>query len=180
MESAAMELKPYSIIRYDGIEPKIHPTVFLADGARIIGNVEIEEDAGIWFNAVLRGDVNSISVGKCTNIQDAAVIHVTHENYPVHIGENNTIGHGAILHGCSIGNYNLIGMGSCILDGARIGNYSMIAAGTLVLEKFEVPDGVLVAGIPGKIRRSITQEEKSFFEQSARSYVIEAKKYRTE
>jgi carbonic anhydrase/acetyltransferase-like protein (isoleucine patch superfamily) len=174
-----MELKSYSVIKYDGIEPKIHRSVFLADGARIIGNVEIEEDAGVWFNAVLRGDVNSIHIGKRTNIQDTAVVHVTHENYAVRIGENNTIGHGAVLHGCTIGNFNLIGMGSCILDGAKIGDYSMIAAGTLVMEKYEVPDGVLVAGIPGRIKRLLTHEEKTFFEQSARSYVDEAKKYMT-
>jgi carbonic anhydrase/acetyltransferase-like protein (isoleucine patch superfamily) len=172
-----MEVKSYSILAYDGMKPKIHSSVFLAGGVRIIGNVEIEEDAGIWFNAVLRGDVNSIHVGKRTNIQDAAVIHVTREKYPVRIGENNTVGHSAVLHGCIIGDYNLIGMGSCILDGAKIGNYCLIAAGTLVPEKFEVPDGVLVAGIPGKIKRSLTNEEKKFFEESARSYILEAKKY---
>ncbi|MFZ1978305.1 MAG: gamma carbonic anhydrase family protein [Bacteroidota bacterium] len=173
-----MELKSYSIHAYDGMEPKIHPSVFLADGVRIIGNVEIEEDAGIWFNAVLRGDVNSIHIGKRTNIQDATVVHVTHQKYPVSIGENNTIGHSAVLHGCIIGNYNLIGMGSCVLDGAKIGNYCLIAAGALVPEKFEVPDGVLVAGIPGKIKRSLTDEEKKYFEESAQSYIVEAKKYR--
>jgi carbonic anhydrase/acetyltransferase-like protein (isoleucine patch superfamily) len=174
-----MEINRYSIIPYKGTMPKIHPSVFFADGARIIGRVEIEEDASVWFNAVLRGDVNSIYIGKRTNIQDNAVVHVTKDDFPVRIGENNTIGHGAVLHGCTIGDYNLIGMGVRILDGARIGHESMIAAGTVVLEKFEVPDGVLVAGIPGKIKRPLTDEEKVFLKQSADSYVVEAKKYRT-
>ncbi len=151
--------------------PQIHSSAFLADGVQIIGDVKIERNCSVWFNSVLRGDINSIYVGEGTNIQDLAVLHVTQDKYPVQIGLYNTVGHGAILHGCKIGNCTLIGMGSIVLDGATIGNNVIIAAGTVVLEGFEVPDGVLIAGVPGTIKRTLSEDEKQSIIQSAQHYI---------
>ncbi|HOV98121.1 MAG TPA: gamma carbonic anhydrase family protein [Bacteroidota bacterium] len=156
---------------YCNKSPQIHSSVFLADGVRIIGDVKIERNCSVWFNSVLRGDINSIYIGEGTNIQDLSMLHVTQDKYPVQIGSYNTIGHGAILHGCKIGNYSLIGMGSIILDGATIGNNVIIAAGTVVLEKFEVPDNVLIAGVPGTIKRQLTEDEKQSIIQSSQHYI---------
>jgi carbonic anhydrase/acetyltransferase-like protein (isoleucine patch superfamily) len=165
------------IIRYKEALPKLHPSVFLADGAKIIGDVEIGEESGIWFNVVIRGDVNRIRIGARTNIQDNAVLHVTTTTAPLHIGSNITIGHSAILHGCTIDDDCLIGMGSIVMDRAHIHKNSMVAAGAIVLEGFEVPEGMLVAGIPAKVKRALTEEEKRFIHQSAANYVLYAQAY---
>jgi gamma-carbonic anhydrase len=167
-----------SVIEYRGIRPKVHDSVFIAEGARVIGDVEIGKDSSIWFNSVVRGDVHSIRIGERTNIQDNCVLHVTHKKYALHIGSNVTVGHNAILHGCTIGDYCLIGMGAIVLDNALIHSRSFIAAGALVQENFEVPEGTLVAGIPAKIKRPLTAEEAAFLERSAQNYVDYVKTYR--
>jgi carbonic anhydrase/acetyltransferase-like protein (isoleucine patch superfamily) len=159
------------IISYKDRIPKLRSSVFVADGAKIIGDVEIGEYSGIWFNTVIRGDVNFIRIGSRTNIQDNSVLHVTTKTAPLNIGSNVTIGHGAVLHGCTIDDCCLIGMGAIVLDRAHIHQYSMVAAGAIVLEGFEVPEGMLVAGIPAKVKRALTEEEKQFIRQSAENYV---------
>ncbi|HAL55152.1 MAG TPA: gamma carbonic anhydrase family protein [Bacteroidetes bacterium] len=166
------------IITYRGIAPKIDDSVFVAEGAQIIGDVEIGSDSSVWFNAVVRGDVHHIRIAERTNIQDNAVLHVSHERHPLHIGSDVTIGHGAIVHACTIRNGCLIGMGAKILDDAVVGPYAIVAAGALVLEDFIVPEGMLVAGVPARLRRPLTDLEKDRIIQSARNYVGYAKTYR--
>jgi len=167
------------IISYKDRIPKLHPSVFVADGVKIIGDVEIGEDSGIWFNTVIRGDVNFIRIGSRTNIQDNSVLHVTTKTAPMQIGSNITIGHSAVLHGCTIDDYCLIGMGAIVMDRAHIHQNSMVAAGAIVLEGFEVPEGMLVAGIPAKVKRSLTEEEKQFIRQSAENYVCYIQAYKS-
>lgn len=160
-----------SIITYKGITPKIHPSVFVAEGVHIIGDVEIGKDSSVWFNTVIRGDVNYIRIGARTNIQDNSVIHVTNQKFPTIIGSNVTIGHNAVIHACTISDYCLIGMGAIILDDAKVGSYSLIGAGAVVTTGMEIPDGVLVAGIPAKVIRHLTDDEKIFLAQSAQNYI---------
>jgi len=166
------------ILTYKGIRPRIHPSVFVAEGAQIIGDVEIGEGSSVWFNTVIRGDVHYIKIGKRTNVQDNCVLHVTHETYPLIVGSGVTVGHGAILHAATIKDYCLIGMGAKVLDNSTVGSYSLVAAGSLVLEGFEVPEGVLVAGVPAKIKRKLTEEERQQIVQSAHNYVDYVKSYR--
>lgn len=167
------------IISYRGISPKIHESVFVAEGAHIIGDVEIGEHSSVWFNTVVRGDVNYIRIGKRTNVQDNCVLHVTHQKYPLQIGSDVTIGHNAVVHAATILNHCLIGIGAKILDNAKVGPYAIVAAGSVVTEEFEVPEGVLVAGVPAQIKRMLTDEERRQIEQSARNYVDYVKIYRS-
>lgn len=166
------------IIPYRGISPKIHPSVFVAEGAQIIGDVEIGAESSVWFNTVIRGDVHYIRIGERTNIQDNCVLHVTHDTYPLVIGSDVTVGHGAILHAARIRDHCLIGMGATVLDDATIGPYAYVAAGSLVLEHFEVPEGALVAGVPARVKRMLSDEEKQQIDQSAQNYVGYVKSYR--
>ncbi len=152
--------------------------MFIAEGAHVIGDVEIGKDCSVWFNAVIRGDVNYIRIGDRTNVQDNCVLHVTHERFPLTIGSDVTIGHGAILHGASVGNWCLIGMGSRVLDGAKVGDYVLVAAGAIVLEGFEVPSGSLVAGVPARVRRELRAEERETLVRSAQNYVNYVRSYR--
>lgn len=165
------------ITPYKGQIPKLHASVFVADGAKIIGDVAIGEDSGIWFNAVIRGDVNFIHIGSRTNVQDNSVLHVTSKTAPLNIGSDVTIGHSAILHGCTIDECCLIGMGAIVLDGAHIHKNSMVAAGAIVLEGCDVPEGMLVAGIPAKVKRALTDDEKQYIRQSATNYVRSIQAY---
>jgi carbonic anhydrase/acetyltransferase-like protein (isoleucine patch superfamily) len=167
------------IIPYKDRMPKLHETVFVADGAKIIGDVEIGEHCGIWFNAVLRGDVNFIRIGSRTNIQDNSVLHVTSKTAPLNIGSNITIGHNAVLHGCTIEDFCLIGMGAIVMDRAYIHRHSIVAAGAIVLEGFDVPEGMLVAGIPAKVKRALTEKEMQFIRQSAVNYVDYVQAYKS-
>jgi carbonic anhydrase/acetyltransferase-like protein (isoleucine patch superfamily) len=158
--------------------PQLHPSVFVAEGAKIIGDVKIEENSSVWFNAVIRGDVHYIRIGHRTNIQDNSVLHVTSKIAPLNIGSDVTIGHSAVLHGCTIEERCLIGIGAIVLDGAYIHRNSMVAAGSLVLEGFDVQEGMLAAGIPAKIKRPLTEEEKQFLSQSAANYMQYVQNYR--
>lgn len=167
-----------SIITYKGITPTIDPSVFIAEGAHIIGDVVIGKDSSVWFNVVIRGDVNFIRIGDRTNIQDNTVVHVTNKKFPTHIGSNVTIGHGAIIHACTIEDYTLIGMGAVILDDATIGKYSLVAAGAVVTMGMKVPEGVLVAGVPAKVVRPLSDDERKFLEKSAQNYVDYVATYR--
>ena len=163
---------------YRGIKPRIHPSVYVAEGAQIVGDVEIGKDSSVWFNAVIRGDVHFIRIGEHTNIQDNSVLHVTHEKFPLVIGSDVTIGHGAIVHAATLKDCCLIGMGAKVLDDATVGPYSLVAAGALVLEHFEVPEGALVAGVPARVKRMLTQEEREQIAQSAHNYVEYVRTYR--
>lgn len=175
--SSAGELT-MSIITYKGITPKIDPSVFIAEGVHIIGDVEIGRDSSVWFNTVIRGDVNFIRIGERTNIQDNTVVHVTNKKFPTFIGSNVTVGHSAVIHACTINDYSLIGMGAVVLDDAKIGKYSLIAAGAVVTMGMTVPEGVLAAGVPAKVVRPLTEAELKFLEQSAQNYIDYVATYR--
>lgn len=144
---------------FDGNFPKISEDCFIAEGSQIIGNVTIEDGSSVWFNAVIRGDTNKIFIGRKTNIQDNCTIHVNSGDNPVSIGNGVTVGHNAILHGCTIKDNSLIGMGAIILDGAIIGENTMIGAGTLITGGKEIPDGVLCVGSPGRVIRKLSEKE---------------------
>lgn len=166
-----------NVVSYKGIYPKINDDVFLAKGAYIIGDVTISSHANIWFNSVIRGDVHPISVGKYTNIQDNCTIHVMHDHSTI-IEDYVTVGHGVILHACHIANNCLIGMGATILSYAEIGENCIIGAGSLVTEHKKIPPNSLVMGVPGKVVRTVTEEEIKAIRQSALTYYEEAKFYR--
>jgi gamma-carbonic anhydrase len=170
---------PASILSYRGVSPKIHPSVYIAEGARIIGDVEIGKECSIWFNAVIRGDVNYIRIGEQTNIQDSSVLHVTHTTYPLIVGKGVTVGHNAVLHAARINDYCLVGMGAIILDNALVGPYALVAAGAVVLENTVIPEGVMAAGIPAKVVRTLSGEERNFLVKSAQNYVGYAATYKT-
>jgi carbonic anhydrase/acetyltransferase-like protein (isoleucine patch superfamily) len=153
---------------------KIHDTAFIAPGAVVLGDVTVGEDVGIWYNATVRGDRGSIVIGKGSNVQDNAVVHMD-DNFPVTIGENVTIGHGAIVHGCTIGDNCLVGMGAIIMNGAHIGANCIVGAGALVTQGTEVPDNSLILGNPAKIKRPVTEEEIAASIRNARLYVEEAR-----
>lgn len=150
--------------------PQLGKEVFIADGARIIGDVQIGDQSSIWFNSVLRGDVAPIKIGSRTNIQDNSVVHGTWNKAASTIGDDVTVGHSVILHGCTIGHLCLIGMGSIIMDLAVIGDRCIVGAGSLVTEGSVFPSGVLILGRPGKVIRPLTEKELQFLPQSANNY----------
>lgn len=147
--------------------------IFIAPGAVVLGDVTIEENVGIWYNATIRGDRSSIYIGKNTNIQDNCVLH-TDSSHSVKIGENVTIGHSAVVHGCTIGDNTMIGMGSIIMNGASVGKNCIIGAGSLITENSLIPDNSVAFGNPAKIRRGITEEELLNNLKNAELYVKEA------
>lgn len=151
--------------------PKIEETVFIASGARIIGDVVIAKNSSVWYNTIIRGDVNYVQIGESTNIQDNSMLHVTNQKFPLIIGNKVTIGHSVSLHGCIIKNLTLIGIGSTILDGAIVEENSMVAAGSVVKPGFIVPSGKLVAGVPAKVVRDLSNQEIEELEISAIRYV---------
>lgn len=152
--------------------PVIGKDVFLAEGARIIGDVRVGDKASIWFNTTLRGDVMPITIGSETNIQDGSVLHGTFGKYFCEVGDRVTIGHNVILHGCKIGSGSLIGMGSIIMDGAEIGEHSIVGAGSLVTEGKKFPPRSLIVGRPAVLKRPLNEEELQFLEQSADNYLL--------
>lgn len=169
-----------SIITYKGVTPKIHSSVFLCEGVKIIGDVQIGEDSSVWYNSVIRGDVHYIRIGQRTNVQDLSMLHVTNGKYPLNIGNSVVIGHSVAIHGCTIKDECLLGIGSRVLDGAVVNKHSLIAAGALVKEHFEVPEGVLVAGVPAKIIRDLKQKEIDKIRSMADHYVDYVRDYRSQ
>ena len=162
---------------YKGIYPKIHPTVFVVEAAVIIGDVEIGEYSSVWFNAVIRGDVHYIRIGNRTNIQDLCMLHVTKDTHPLILGNEITVGHSATLHGCTIKDRCLIGMGATILDGSVVSEDCIIGAGALVTEGAVIPPGTLAVGFPAKPKRDLTDAEKARIKQSAQNYIDYSKMY---
>lgn len=154
-------------------EPQIHSNSFIAPGAVVLGDVTISENCSIWYNTTVKANRASITVGAGSNIQDNAVVHVD-EGYPVRIGEYVTIGHGAIIHGCSIGNDSLIGMGAILLNGAQIGKNCIIGAGALVTQNMIIPDHSMVIGSPAKVIRQITPDEVASNRRNANVYIQES------
>lgn len=164
------------ILSYKGITPKIKKTHYIAPGAKIIGNVKMGEWVNIWFNAVVRGDVNEITIGANTNIQDLSMLHVT-SSHPLEVGENVTIGHSCILHGCKVGNNSLIGMGAKLLDGAMIGEKCLVGAGSIVTPGKKFPDKVMIIGAPAKVVRELTTDEIKMISEHYRTYLETAQQY---
>lgn len=153
--------------------PDIHPSAFVAPGAVVRGEVHLAENSSVFYNAVLRGDRAPISIGEGTNIQDNCVVHVEYD-LPVTVGKNVTVGHGAILHGCTVGDETLIGMGAIVLNGAQIGKSCLIGAGALVTQNAVIPDGCMAVGSPARVKRPLTPEEMDGLRQSAADYRQEA------
>lgn len=159
--------------------PQIDSSTYVEESANIIGDVVIGEKSSIWFNSVIRGDVNYIRIGSKTNIQDSCVLHVTKDTHPLIIGNEVTVGHNVTLHGCTVKDRCLIGMGAIILDGAEVGEDSMVAAGCLVKQGMIVPPKTLVVGVPARIARPLTEKEIKRIKQSAQNYIDYAKSYQT-
>ena len=167
-----MMIKPFK-----GILPTIHETAFIEDSAVVIGDVVIGELSNVWFHTVIRGDVHHIRIGDRTNIQDLCMLHVTKELYPLHIGNEVTVGHNVVLHGCEINDRCLIGMGAILMDGVHIGEECIIAAGSLVVERTIVPPNTLMVGAPARPKRSLTDSEREWITTSANNYISYAKTY---
>jgi carbonic anhydrase/acetyltransferase-like protein (isoleucine patch superfamily) len=161
-----------------GVMPRLHPTVFVAEGAQIMGDVEIGEDSSVWYNTVIRGDVNSIRIGSRTNIQDLTMIHVEKGTHPTRLGDDVIVGHHVVIHGCTIGNRVLVGIGAIVLNGVVIEDDVFIAAGTLLTPGTHVPSGSMVMGSPGKVKRPLTHAERAGLVPHAAGYVLNAKLHR--
>jgi carbonic anhydrase/acetyltransferase-like protein (isoleucine patch superfamily) len=158
---------------------RLNQPAFIAPGCQIIGQVCLEKDSSVWFNVVIRGDCDLITVGEGSNVQDGSVLHTDH-GVPLIIGKGVTVGHKVMLHGCEIGDYSLIGINSVILNGAKIGKYCVIGANALITENMHVPDGSVVMGSPGKIVKIISDNQKIMLEKSAEYYVNNAKRFATD
>ena len=156
---------------YRDVLPRVHRTAYVDQSAQVIGNVEIGEESSIWMAAVVRGDVHWIKIGRRSNIQDGTVVHVMRGTHPTTIGDSVTIGHAAVIHGCTIEDQCLIGMGAIVLNGARIGTGSIVAAGTLIVEDMQIPPRSLVMGSPGKVKRQLTDEQVATIQLYADRYV---------
>lgn len=166
-------------IPYKGIWPRLHPTVFVAEGAMIVGDVEIGEQSSVWFNVVARGDIFPIKIGKRTNIQDGCVLHVR-AGMPVTVGDEVTFGHGVMAHGCEIEDLCLLGIGCVILDGAKIGRGSVIAAGAVVPPGMIVPPHSMVMGVPGRVVRELGPGSEEKNRATADNYVGYAENFQKE
>ena len=156
---------------YKGTLPVIHSSVFVDPSAQVIGRVEIGAESSVWMNVVVRGDVNWIRIGARSNIQDGTIVHVMKDTHPTVVGDDVTIGHAAVIHGCTIEDRCLIGMGAIVLNGAHIGANTIVAAGSLVVEGMRVPPRSLVMGSPAKVRRVLTDEEVAEIQMYADRYV---------
>ena len=165
------------ILSYNGITPTIAHNVFIAPGAMVIGNVTIHEGASIWYNAVIRGDVGPIVIGRRTNIQDNCTLHVDADS-PLTIGEECTVGHGAVVHGATVGDHVLIGMKAVVLSHARVEANTIIGACALVSEHKHIPANVLAVGVPAKVARTLTGEEQAHIVSSASGYCERAQEHR--
>ncbi|HSV56557.1 MAG TPA: gamma carbonic anhydrase family protein [Magnetospirillaceae bacterium] len=168
-----------SILAYKGQSPRIHPSVLLCPGVRIVGDVQIGEDSSVWFNTVIRGDVNPVRIGKRVNVQDLCMLHVTNRRFSLTLEDGASVGHSVSLHGCVLRSGCLIGVGAVVLDGAVVGRGALVAAGTLVREGVEVPPDSLFAGVPGRVVRELSEEERARVAATAPHYVSYAAEYKS-
>ena len=166
-----------ALYELDGLVPRLADTAWVADSAQVIGNVELAEDSSIWFGVTVRGDTETITVGKGSNIQDGSVLHAD-VGKPLVVGDNVTVGHKVMLHGCTIGDESLIGIGAVVLNGAKIGKNCLVGAGALVTEGKEFPDGSMIIGSPAKAVRQLTPEQMEGLRLSARHYIDNAQRFR--
>lgn len=162
---------------FQGIKPTVPKSCFIEETAVVIGDVVMGDECSVWFNAVVRGDVNHIRIGDRTNVQDLCMLHVTHDTRPLVIGNDVTIGHHVVLHGCTIHDRVLVGMGAIIMDGAVIGEDSVVGAGALVTEGTVIPPKSLILGSPAKVKRPVTEKELAWIKESASNYVKYAGQY---
>lgn len=162
--------------RYLKQPPRIHPSAFIAPGATVIGDVTLEENTSVWYGAVLRGDINSIRIGRGSNIQDGAIVHLANE-FGANVGEYVTVGHGAILHACDVGDETLVGMRATILDGAKIGPRCIIGAHALVTMNTVIPPGSMVMGAPARVTRQLSEAEQAGLRHWAEKYVEVSRKF---
>ena len=166
-----------AVYELDGVAPRIAASAWVADSAQVIGNVDLAEDSSVWFGAVLRGDTELIRIGRGSNIQDGSVLHAD-AGKPLEIGANVTVGHQAMLHGCSVGDGALIGIGAVVLNGARIGRFCIVGAGALVTEGKEFADGSMILGSPAKAVRQLSAEQQQGLRWSAQHYIDNARRFR--
>jgi carbonic anhydrase/acetyltransferase-like protein (isoleucine patch superfamily) len=166
------------IAPYGGQAPRLHPSAFVAEGGVVIGDVEIGEGSSVWYGTIVRGDVNRVRIGARTNLQDGTVVHVTSGTHPTAIGDDVTVGHRAVLHGCTVNDRCLVGIGAIVLDGAVVGPDAMVGAGALVPPGMVVPPGKLVLGAPAKVKRDLTAEELAGLRPHAARYVEYAARHR--
>jgi carbonic anhydrase/acetyltransferase-like protein (isoleucine patch superfamily) len=166
-----------AIYQLGALAPRIADTAWVADSAVVIGNVELAEEASVWFGAVLRGDTETLTIGRRSNVQDGSVLHADH-GFPLVLGEGVTVGHQVMLHGCSVGDGSLVGIQAVVLNGARIGRHCLVAAGAVVTEGKEFPDGSLIMGAPARVVRPLTPEQIDGLKESAQHYVDNARRYR--
>ncbi|MEW9796875.1 gamma carbonic anhydrase family protein [Alteromonas sp. CYL-A6] len=164
------------IYSLDGVKPELGKQVFIAPGAHVVGQVALGENASVWFNAVIRGDMDKITVGNDTNIQDGSVLH-TDKGIPLTLGKGVTVGHKVMLHGCTVGDYSLIGINAVVLNGAKIGKFCVIGANALITENMEVPDYSVVMGSPGKVVKTLGKEMEDKLKMSAEHYVKNARRF---
>jgi len=162
---------------FGGVAPALEGEVFVAPSATVLGDVRLGAGASVWYGSVVRGDVGRIAIGARTNIQDLSVVHVTTGSFDTHIGAEVTVGHRVILHGCTIHDRVLVGMGAVVMDGAEVGSYSIIGAGALVTPGASIPEGSLVLGSPGRVVRSLTEAERDDIEAHAERYVTLAARH---
>lgn len=163
---------------FNDLTPQLDPSCFIAEGAIVIGDVQIGAESSLWYNSILRGDVFPIRIGRRTNIQDLCVGHVTSGTHALTVGDEVTVGHRVVLHGCTVYNRALIGMGAVVMDGAEIGEESMIAAGSVVTPNTKIPPFTLAMGTPAKVKRQLTQEERDLLSLSADNYVELARSHK--
>ena len=165
------------LVAYDGHVPEVSPAAFVADGATLVGAVRVRAEASVWYAAVVRADGAPIEIGERSNVQDGCVLH-SDPGFSVTVGADVTIGHRAVVHGCTVEDGSLIGMGAVLLNGAVVGRGSLVAAGTVLLEGTVVPPDSLVSGIPGKVKRPVTDQERDRIRSGTASYVSRARHYR--
>ncbi|PYS90756.1 MAG: gamma carbonic anhydrase family protein [Acidobacteria bacterium] len=165
------------IREFEGKFPHIHPSVYVADNATIIGDVEVGEDSSVWFGSVVRGDVNYIRIGARTNIQDMTMVHVSSKTHATVLEDEITVGHRVTLHGCHVESRCLIGIGAILLDGVRVGAESLVAAGSLLTPGTQIPPRSFVMGSPAKVKRELTEDELAYLNRSWRNYVELKKHY---
>lgn len=166
-----------AVYALDGVEPKIAESAWVADSAQVMGEVHMGADASVWFGTVVRGDTSSITIGEGTNVQDASVLHAD-LGMPLVIGRHVTVGHQVMLHGCTIGDESLIGIGAIVLNGAKIGKNCLVGAGALVTEGKEFPDGSMIIGSPARVVKQLTAEQMQGLRQSAQHYIDNAHRFR--